>query len=308
MRPENYLIILCGPTGIGKTGLAIQLAEYLPCEIISADSRQLFREMKIGTAVPRDDELKKIPHHFIHSHSVQEVYNASMYEQEVIAFLEKYFESHRIALLTGGSGMYIDAVCKGIDDLPAIRPGIRQKWLDIFNTKGIKTLQSRVESIDPAYYAKVDKQNPKRLLKAIEVFEQTGRTYSSFLTNQVKERPFKILKIGLNTDRDLLYNRINERVDKMIAAGLVEEARTLLPLRNKTPLKSVGYRELFAYFDGNLSLGEAIQKIKDHTRAYARRQITWFRRDPGIHWFDPGDIDAIKAWLAEKLASDPGNR
>jgi tRNA dimethylallyltransferase len=301
MNQNPHLIVICGPTGIGKTGVAIRLAEKLKCEIISADSRQLFSEMSIGTAVPSAEELARVPHHFIRSRSVADPYNASMYEQDVIRFLDNYFKHKDRIIMAGGSGMYIDAVCRGIDDLPTIRPGIRTKWRTIFESKGISFLQEKVREVDPDYFERVDRQNHKRLLKAIEVYEQTGKSYSSFLKHEPKKRYFDSIKIGLNTDRQILYEQINHRVGQMIGVGLVEEARRLLPYRDLSPLKTVGYQELFDYFDGLLSLEEAVQKIRDHSRAYARRQITWFRRDPDIRWFEPDQETAILKWTEEKI-------
>lgn len=301
MSANKHLILICGPTGIGKTSLAIRLAQKLNCEIISADSRQLFKEMRIGTAVPSAKELLAVPHHFIQSHSVSDYYNASMYEQEVIKFLEEYFKQKNVIIMVGGSGMYIDAVCKGIDELPAIDPALRKKWDELFDDKGLPFLQEKLKDIDLHYYEKVDLQNHKRLLKAIEVYEQTGKPYSSFLKRKVKKRPFEIHKIGLNMDREELYGRINQRVDIMIDEGLIGEAEKLVPFRDSLPLKTVGYKELFRYFDGEHTLQEAIIKIKDHSRAYARRQLTWFRRDSEITWFEPDEFKAISERLTEKL-------
>ncbi|MBN1952148.1 MAG: tRNA (adenosine(37)-N6)-dimethylallyltransferase MiaA [Bacteroidales bacterium] len=304
---ENFLISVCGPTGIGKTRLAITLARTLGCEILSADSRQIFREMTIGTAVPSEEELSQVKHHFIRSHSVADYYNASLFEQEVITFLNDYFKQHQQIVMVGGSGMYLNAVYTGIDDLPTIKTEIRKKWHDLYTEKGIEYLQQLTAQLDPVYYEKVDRLNPKRLQKALEVYEQTGKPYSSFLTNSKKLRSFKILKIGLNTDRNKLYDQINKRVDQMMQAGLLEEARSLLPFRDMSALKTVGYREIFEYLDGTISLDEAIQKIKDHSRAYARRQITWFRRDPEIHWFEPNREQTILEFVRQELPKMESN-
>jgi tRNA dimethylallyltransferase len=293
VEQDHHLIVLCGPTGIGKTGVAISIAQHIHCDILSADSRQLFREMSIGTAVPSDQELQQVPHHFIRSHSIHQYFNASMYEQEVLDFLRTYFSSNNTIVMAGGSGLYIDAVCRGIDDLPTIRTEIRTKWRNIFETQGIGFLQSKVSEVDPEYYKQVDRQNHKRLLKAVEVYEQTGKPYSGFLKRSAKPRPFKIYKIGLNCSRKQLYSQINQRVDQMIEKGLLDEARALYDYRNLTPLKTVGYRELFEHFDGRLSRKEATEQIKNHTRAYARRQLTWFRRDKEIIWFEPEQLQEI---------------
>jgi tRNA dimethylallyltransferase len=300
---NNYLIVLCGPTGIGKTRVSIELAKQLDCEILSADSRQLFKEMRIGTAVPSAEELKEIPHHFVHSHSIQQYYNASLFESEVLPFLNRYFEKNKRIVMVGGSGLYIDAVCKGIDDLPTIDQKVREKWARLFVEKGIEFLQQKVQETDPAYFRDADQNNPKRLLKALEVFEMTGKPYSTFLKHEAKSRPFNMLKIGLEIQREKLYDQINQRVMQMVSMGLVEEARSLIEFRHLIPLKTVGYKELFAYFDGKCSLEEAIEKIKDHTRAYARRQITWFRRDKEIRWFDPDQVEFMLSHIESYIKS-----
>jgi tRNA dimethylallyltransferase len=297
----RQLIVLCGPTGIGKTTISIELAQSFDAEIISADSRQIFKEMGMGTAVPGTAQRQAVPHHFVQSHSIFDSYNASRFEEEVIHFLNKYFQRKPVALMVGGSGMYIDAVCKGIDNLPTIKAAIRNKWRNIYEEQGIEYLQYKVKEIDPVYYDKVDRKNHKRLLKAIEVYEQTGKAYSSFLKNSVKSRPFRIHKIGVNTGREQLYRQINQRVDQMIQEGLVEEAQKLYPHRKLQALNTVGYKELFQYFDGNLSLDEAIEQIKNHSRAYARRQLTWFRRDDQIRWFSPDQTEKIIDRIKEDL-------
>ena len=290
VSPTKHLVIVCGPTGIGKTRVAIDLANHFGSEIISADSRQMYKEMRIGTAVPVAEELSRIPHHFVQFRSVKDYYNASMFELDVLDFLKSYYDKKSIAIMVGGSGLYIDAVCKGIDDLPTIDREVRRKWKKRYETMGLEFLQAQVEKYDPDYYAVVDRQNHKRLLKALEVFDQTGKPYSAYLQNTPKDRNFKSIKLGLNTDRKALYERINARVDRMIEDGLIEEARRLYPSRHLTPLKTVGYRELFAHFDGKVTLEEAIGQIKNHSRAYARRQITWFRRDKEICWFEPRQL------------------
>lgn len=298
---HKHLIVICGPTGIGKTRVAIEVAGNLGCEIISADSRQIYKEMRLGTAVPSMKELKTIRHHFIQSHSIHRYYNASLFEQEVVDFLKKYYETHNTAVMAGGSGLYIDAVCTGIDELPTVMPAVREKWKKLYDEEGLDFLQRKVKEIDPAYYEKVDRNNPKRLLKAIEVNEMTGESYSSFLTSSKKKRSFTTCKIGLDTDRKELYEKINQRVDDMMANGLLEEAKTLHPFKHLTPLKTVGYKELFAYLEGQLPLNEAVAKIKNHTRAYARRQLTWFRRDKQVAWFEPDEIDRITSYIKLKI-------
>lgn len=301
MKTPNYLIVLCGPTGIGKTGIAVELAKEIHCEIISADSRQLYKEMTIGTATPSTSELNAVPHHFIRSHSIHNYFNASMFETEVLSFLSDYFTRKQIIIMVGGSGLYLDALCNGIDELPSIDQDIRNKWLTLYKKNGLQFLQDKVKTDDLDYYLNVDINNPKRLLKAIEVFEMTGKPYSAFLKKNYRPRPFHIVKIGLNTTRELLYERINRRVDCMIEAGLIEEVQGLYPYKHLTPLNTVGYKELFEYFDGTLTRDEVIRQIKDHSRAYARRQLTWFRRDKTIIWFEPDDIESIKGYIDSQI-------
>ncbi len=300
---QNTLIVICGPTGIGKTKIGVELAQHFRCEIISADSRQFFKEMKIGTAVPSENKLDAVPHHFIQSHSIHDQYNASMYEQEVLTFLKHYFSEKDMIIMVGGSGLYINAVCEGIDELPSIDQNVRKKWQNLHRKKGLIFLQSKLKEIDPSYYEEVDKNNPKRILKAIEVFEMTGKPYSSFLKKEKSSRFFQILKIGLNTDRETLYSRINKRVDKMMKKGLPDEAMSLHPFKDLTPLNTVGYKELFEYFEGKISLDEASEQIKNHSRAYARRQLTWFRNDKAITWFEPEDVNGMKK-LIEKFTHE----
>jgi tRNA dimethylallyltransferase len=287
---KPLLVIIGGPTGIGKTATAIKLAKYFNTEIISADSRQFYKELSIGTAVPTREELMQVKHHFIHNLSVKEDYNASQFEFDALRKLDELFAKHRIVIMVGGSGLYIDALCNGIDDLPTIRKEVRDKFEVLFQKEGIEEIRKRVKAIDPDYYKMVDIHNHKRMLKALEVYDMTGKPYSSLLKRTKKERPFDVLKIILDMNRETLYERINIRVDKMIESGLIEESRTMLPYRTKTPLKTVGYKELFEYFDGNMELHEAITKIKNHSRAYARRQLTWFRRYPDAKWFHPDNI------------------
>ena len=299
------LIILLGPTGIGKTDLSIGLANYFHTEIISCDSRQLFIEMVIGTAVPDQKSLETIPHHFIGSHSIHENYNARKFEIEVLQKLEELFLKHDIVLMTGGSMLYIDALCKGLDDLPDIDPALRQALMDRINSEGLEAIQRELQRLDPEYYNQVDLQNPKRILHALEICLTTGRPYSELRTNQPRKRPFNILKIGLNCDRAVLYNRINRRVDSMFEAGLEKEALGLHPFSSLNSLNTVGYRELFEYFDGKISLELAREKIKANSRKYARKQLTWFRRDPEITWFIPEMKDEIIKFVNDQLKLYP---
>lgn len=291
MKP--LLVIFGGPTGVGKTQVAVETARHFQTEIVSADSRQLFKEMSIGTAVPSAHELALVKHHFIRSVSICEPYNASIYEQQAVELLDSLFGTYPIVVMVGGSGMYIDAVCNGIDDIPSVSAPVRKKYKEIYDDEGIESLCSRLSVVDPEYFAKVDKMNPKRIQKALEVWEESGKPYSSFLTNRVKSRNFNILKIILNIPREELYTRINLRVDQMVSAGLEDEARIVFALRNLTPLKTVGYREFFDYFDGKISRDEAITQVKNHSRAYARRQITWFRKYNDAHWFKPDQTTEI---------------
>ena len=281
------LLILLGPTGVGKTALSIKIANHFQTEIISCDSRQLFKEMQIGTAVPEAEVLKQIPHHFIQSNSIFDNYNAARFETEVLERLQTLFAVHPIVLMTGGSMLYIDVVCKGIDDLPDVDPELRETLMERMRQEGIERLRAELKLLDPVYYHEVDLQNPVRIVHALEICYTTGKSFSSQRTNSVKQRAFDILKIGLNRDRTELYNRINNRVDEMMATGLEAEARSLYPHRELSTLNTVGYRELFEYFDGKITLEEAIEKIKANSRKYARKQLTWFRKDPDIHWFHP---------------------
>ncbi len=283
---NKILLVLLGPTGVGKSDIAVELASRLNCEIISADSRQIYREMRVGTAVPSDYQLNTIKHHFIRSISVEDYYSASIYEREVLALLPSLFSSGNIALMVGGSGMYIDAVCNGIDDIPDVDPDIRQKYISLYRDEGINGLRLALRLLDPDHYARVDLRNPKRIIRALEISETTGKPYSSFLIQQKREREFRIIKIGLIRTRDDLYGRINQRVNEMINSGLEEEARSLLMYRDLNALTSVGYSEFFDFFDGKISRDKAIELIKRNSRRYAKRQLTWWRKEKDITWFD----------------------
>ena len=303
-KKSSTLIILLGPTGVGKTALSISIADHFRTEIISCDSRQLFKEMTIGTAVPSEELLNQIPHHFIRSHSISDNYNAARFETEVLDRLQILFATHRIVVMTGGSMLYIDAICKGIDDLPDIDPELRTILIERLKLEGIERLRAELRLLDPVYYREVDLQNPVRILHALEICYTTGKTFSSQRTKTSKERDFRVIKIGLNRDRSELYERINLRVDEMMRSGLEEEARNLYPNRRLNTLNTVGYRELFDYFEGNCTLEEAIVKIKANTRKYARKQLTWFRKDPDIHWFHPDQKEEIMNLIKDyKLGS-----
>jgi tRNA dimethylallyltransferase len=292
-QKQNTLVVILGPTGIGKTDLSIEIAKTLDTHIISCDSRQMYRELRIGTAVPEPWQLAEIQHHFIGNLSIHDYYNASEFEFQTLELLEKLFKIKKYAVMTGGSGLYIDAVVKGIDDLPTIDTKVREKYLKMYKSHGIDKLKKELKKVDPEFYNIVDLNNYKRILKALEVFEMTGKPYSQLRTNSKKERPFNIIQIGLNMERQELYNRINMRVDKMIEAGLVDEAKQFYQYRNLNALNTVGYKELFGYFDGSYDLQEAVRLIKRNTRHYAKRQLTWWNRDKSIIWFHPSQKEEI---------------
>ncbi len=281
------LLVLLGPTGVGKTNLSIELAEHLGSPIISCDSRQVYRELPIGTAAPTADEQARVQHYFIGTHSIADSYNAGQYEADALALLEQLFVKHDTLLMVGGSMLYIDAVCRGLDDIPHVSPATRQQVQSDYAAGGIEALQAELQTLDPAYFAEVDKQNPQRLMHAIEICRETGKPFSSFRTGEKKPRPFRIIKVGLNRDRAELYERINLRVEQMLEAGLEAEARAVYPHKHLNSLNTVGYKELFPYFDGEYSRDEAVRLIKQDSRHYAKRQLTWFNRDTEIHWFNP---------------------
>lgn len=300
---SKYLVVITGPTGIGKTAVAIQVARFFQTEIVSCDSRQIYKELNIGTAVPTAEELSAVPHHFIHSHSITDDYNASRYENEALELIDQLFRNHKILLLVGGSMMYVDAVCKGIDTMPDADPEVRASLKQQLEKEGLESLRHQLKMLDPEYYQTVDLKNPNRIVHALEITIQTGKPYSSFRKETTKERPFKIIKIGLNCDREELHRRINKRVDQMIEAGLFEEAQKYYPQKNLNALNTVGYREFFSYFDGEITKEKAIEIIKRNSRRYARKQLTWFRRDKEVNWFEPGDSDKIIAYITSKIKS-----
>jgi len=292
-KTDKPLIMIVGPTAVGKTRFSISLAEEIDGEIISADSRQIYRELSIGTAIPSEDELNAVKHHFIRSHSIFQNYNASMYEKEALKLLTVLFEKYDRVLMAGGSMLYIDAVCKGIDAMPDANPAIRKTLKARLITEGIASLRLQLKQLDPEYYNEVDLKNPARIIHALEICLTSGRPYSSYRSQPVKKRPFKILKTGINCDRNELHRLINKRVDKMVNAGLEEEARAFFKYKNLNALNTVGYREFFHYFEQKISREKAIELIKRNTRRYARKQITWFRNDPEMNWFRPGEEDKI---------------
>lgn len=301
---DKNLVVVVGPTGVGKTAVCIELAKWLDCEIISADSRQIYRDIPIGTASPTEDERKSVPHHFIGILSLNEYFSAARYEEMALVEIERQFKKRNVVLLTGGSMMYVDALCKGIDDIPSPDQEIRDELMRRFETEGLDSLRHQLKILDPEYYNVVDLKNPKRVIHGLEICLMTGRTYTSFRTNICKKRPFNIIKVGLRREREELYERINQRVDQMILSGLVEEARKVYPFRSYNALNTVGYKELFEFFDGIISLDEAVDKIKRNSRVYSRKQMTWFKRDESIHWFNPAEIESIQDYIASARSND----
>lgn len=284
--PQKYLITVIGPTAIGKTALAIEIAQHFKCEIISADSRQFFNEMNIGTAVPSKDELEAAKHYFIQNISIFDEYTVGDFERDAITKLDELYITNDFAVMVGGSGLYIDAVLKGFDDFPDIDPSVRAELVANYEQHGLEYLQQELEKLDPVHYEKVAKENPQRLMRALEVSIGSGKPYSSFLNQKKNTRNFTPIVIGLEADRELMYNRINQRVDIMAANGLVEEAKALYPHKKLNALQTVGYRELFSYFDGDCTLDFALEEIKKNTRRFAKRQMTWFKRNDAATWFD----------------------
>jgi tRNA dimethylallyltransferase len=302
---KKTLIVILGPTAVGKTALSIDAAKHFKTEIISADSRQFFRELKIGAAPPSAGELKAVKHHFIGNLSISDYYNASIYENEALLILDNLFKSEDIVIMVGGSGLYIDAVCSGLDVLPDLDTEIRNKLKQTYDKEGIEALRFQLKLLDPEYYHKVDLANPKRLIRAIEVCLATGETYSSLRTKSKKTRDFKIIKVGLNRKRSELFEIINDRVDMMIENGLIKEAQSLFELRSLNALNTVGYKELFEYFDKKTSLSQAVENIKTNTRRFAKRQLTWFCRDKEIHWMHPDERNKIIS-IMEQLLNKKG--
>ena len=280
------LIVIVGPTAIGKTSMSIKIAKALGCEIVSADSRQFYKEMKIGTAVPTTQELSEAKHHLIQHISVQDNYSVGDFEKEAIELIEKLFQNNKYVVLVGGSGLYVDAITKGLDDFPDIDPRVRTQLQKLLDNEGIEALQGRLKTLDPEHYQKVDINNPHRIMRALEVCIGTGKTYTSFLSKPKKLRSFSVIKIGLTADREVIYDRINQRVDIMLEEGLVEEVKGLQPFESLNALNTVGYKEIFNTLNGEWALDFAISEIKKNTRRFAKRQLTWFRKDAEIKWFD----------------------
>ena len=297
---KKYLIVLAGPTASGKTATAIKLAKAFDAEIISADSRQFYKELSIGTAAPTAEELAQVKHHFVHNLSIEDKYDVADYEQDVLSYLNEYFKTKNVAIMTGGSGLFIDAVCNGLDAIPDISEEIRNRVTKMLEIDGLETLQKEVERVDPEYFQIVDKQNPRRLQRALEVFYQTGKPYSTFRQKNAAERDFDIIKVALLWDRTALINRINARVETMMAQGLLDEVKSVYPKRHLNSLNTVGYKELFGYLDGKCTLEQAVEQIKINTRQYAKRQMTWLRKNNDYQWFTIDEVDEIIKSCSDK--------
>lgn len=298
---NKTVIIVAGPTAAGKTAVAIQLALHFKTEIISADSRQCFKELNIGVARPSAEELQQVKHHFIASHSIQEEVTAATFEEYALQKTKELFQQHDVVVMVGGTGLYIKAFCEGLDAIPAIDPAIRQRVIKGYEEEGLPWLQEQLRQKDPLFCEKGEMQNPQRMMRALEVMEATGQSIFSFRNKEKAQRDFNILKIGLDIRKEQLHQHIHSRVDTMIAAGLVEEVRSLMPYRQLNALQTVGYAELFEYFDGNISLEKAIEQINTNTRQYAKRQLTWFRKDAAIQWFDPKQVGEMIEWIDSKI-------
>lgn len=305
---DKYLVVIAGPTASGKTATAIQVAKTLGTEIISADSRQFYKELPIGTAAPTKEEQAEVQHHMIHNLNVEDKYDVADYENDVLTLLKKLFINHDCVVLTGGSGLFIDAVCKGLDSIPDISEETRNKVNKLYEEGGLFALQNEVQHLDPEYYNIVDKYNPRRLQRAVEVCYQTGLPYSSFRNNTAKVRDFKIIKVALLWDRNELISRINLRVEKMVSEGLIEEAKAMYHKRHLNSLNTVGYKELFEHFDGKTTLNEAIENIKINTRQYAKRQMTWLRKNNDYQWFTIDEIPEMINYIKSTINSENGNQ
>lgn len=295
------LVVLLGPTAVGKTELSLELAEMLQTSIISADSRQLYADLKIGTAAPTPAQLARVKHHFVGTLQLSDYYSAAQYTDEVLVLLQQLFQQQDVALMTGGSMMYIDAVCQGIDDIPTVDADTRTMMWQRYEEVGLEGLQRELKMLDPDYYAIVDLKNYKRIVHALEICYMTGKPFSSFRQRKTAQRPFNIIKIGLNRERSELFQRINLRVDEMMQHGMLDEARQVYPQRELNSLNTVGYKELFKYFDGEWTLEDAVEKIKRNTRVYAKKQLTWFKKDPSIRWFHPDQRTDIISYIQSRI-------
>lgn len=295
---KKTLIVITGPTAVGKTALCLEIAKHFDIPIINADSRQIYRELRIGTAQPTKEQMQEVKHYFVGTLGLDDYYSASLFEQQVLECLEQQFLTNDYALLSGGSMMYIDAVCDGIDDIPTIDDETRALMKQRLADEGLEALVDELRRFDPEYYEIVDRQNPRRVVHALEICTMTGKTYTSFRKREKRQRPFQIIKIGLNRPREELYDRINQRVDQMMADGLLEEARSLYPLRHLNALNTVGYKELFDHLEGRWPLEEAVERIKGNTRRYARKQLTWYKKDERMKWFHPQETEQIISYIS----------
>ena len=298
---NKTLIVITGPTGVGKTETTLRIAEHFNVPVINADSRQIFSEIPIGTAAPTAEQQQRVQHYFVGNHHLEDYYSASLYEQDVLNIINS--QHTPISLLSGGSMMYIDAVCNGIDDIPTILPEIREEMMKRLEAEGLEQMCNLLRELDPEHWNIVDRNNPRRVIHALEICIQTGKKYTSFRSNTIKERPFNIIKVGLNRDRDELYNRINQRVLDMIEEGMIEEALQVYPKRTLNSLNTVGYKELFEYLDGLTTLDEAIFKIQSNTRRYARKQLTWYKKDTAFQWFNPDNIEEILNYIHTMISN-----
>ena len=301
---KKTLIVITGPTAVGKTALCLEIAKHFDIPIINADSRQIYRELRIGTAQPTKEQMQEVKHYFVGTLGLDDYYSASLFEQQVLECLEQQFLTNDYALLSGGSMMYIDAVCDGIDDIPTIDDETRTLMKQRLADEGLEALVEELRRLDPEYYEIVDRQNPRRVVHALEICVMTGKTYTSFRKREKRQRPFQIVKIGLNRPREELYDRINQRVDQMMADGLLEEAKSLYPLRHLNALNTVGYKELFDHLEGRWPLEEAVERIKGNTRRYARKQLTWYKKDERMKWFHPQETEQIISYISHYERED----
>lgn len=300
-HPEKYLVLIVGPTAVGKTALSLKLAKIFGTEIISCDSRQFYRELEIGTAKPSAQELAEVPHHLIDSLSIHEPYDVRKFEQDALTRLDRLFADHQVVVMTGGSGLFADAVVQGFDPIPEVGPEIRPEVIGEYGRHGLGWLQQEVRRVDPEYFQQVDQKNPQRLMRALEVYRGTGRPFSSFRKKKLVKRPFQITSIGLEMDREQLYARIDERMDQMISQGLFEEAEALFPLRELNALQTVGYSEIFGFLAGEYSREEAVHLLKRNSRRYAKRQLTWFKKDPNTRWFRPSEEAELIQYVKDQV-------
>lgn len=295
------MILVVGPTAVGKTDLCINLAKKFKTEIVSCDSRQFYREMNLGTAKPNSDELQQVPHHFINSLSIEDAYDVRKFERDSMELLEELFSTHEVVFMTGGSGLFADAIVNGLDEMPEVEYDVRQQIILEYGEKGLEFLQEEVARNDPEYFEKVDQKNPQRLMRALEIWRGTGKKFSSFRVKSTKERPFKVIKIGLERDREEIYSRIDFRMDQMISSGLFDEAESLFGKRHLNALQTVGYSEVFGFLEGKYDKEEAIRLLKRNSRRYAKRQMTWFKKDESITWFSPEAPEEILAYLHDQI-------